>query len=470
MTPIAQEAASTSEWIENLTFDELSIGQSGQLVRKLKPSDIEAFAAVSGDVNPAHLNADYANASMFHGLIAHGMWGGALISALLGTQFPGPGTIYLEQVLHFSKPVRIGDTLTVLATVSAKDAEKNRIELDCQVLNQRGERVLHGLARVIAPTQKVRLPRMHAPQIGLFDPLARFRELLALGDGLPPVRCAVVHPCDADSLKGVLDATRHGVIEPLLVGPEFRLRAIAEEIGMDLQGITMIPAAHSHDAAEQAVALAVQGQVQSLIKGSLSTGELIHAVQASAAMRTGRLLSHVYRFDVPLYAKPLLITDTVLNMRPDLEQKADILRNAIQCAHAVGLEVPRVAVLSAVEIVNPAVASSIDAAALCKMAERGQITGCLIDGPLTFDDAISIQATHLRQIDSAVAGQADVLLSPDFESGNMLARQLQTFGGATASGVVLGARVPIALSSRSEGPKARVASAVLAQLVAHRMS
>ncbi len=198
------------DWIENVTYDELSVGQSARLLRTLTLADIQAFAAVSGDTNPAHLNPEYAADTLFHGVIAHGMWGGALISALLGTQFPGPGTIYLEQALHFTKPVRIGDTLAVTATVVSKDDAKKRVELDCEVVNQKGDRVLHGTARVLAPTQKVRLQRVNAPQIQLFDPEARFKELLARGAGIPAVRCAVVHPCDVESLSGAMDSARHG--------------------------------------------------------------------------------------------------------------------------------------------------------------------------------------------------------------------------------------------------------------------
>ena len=245
--------APNTEWIENVTYDELSVGQSARLLRTLTQADIQAFAAVSGDTNPAHLNPEYANDTLFHGVIAHGMWGGALISALLGTQFPGPGTIYLEQVLHFTKPVRIGDTLTVTVTVASKDDEKKRIELDCSVVNQKGQSVLHGTARVLPPTTKVRIPKVNAPQIQLFDPEARFKELLSLADGMPAVRCAVVHPCDAGSLSGAMDSARYGLIVPVLVGPEARIRAVAAEAGIDLEGVEIHAVEHSHAAAARAV-------------------------------------------------------------------------------------------------------------------------------------------------------------------------------------------------------------------------
>lgn len=459
--------APNTEWIENVTYDELSVGQSARLLRTLTQADIQAFAAVSGDTNPAHLNPEYANDTLFHGVIAHGMWGGALISALLGTQFPGPGTIYLEQVLHFTKPVRIGDTLTVTVTVASKEDEKKRIELDCSVVNQKGQSVLHGTARVLPPTTKVRIPKVNAPQIQLFDPEARFKELLSLADGMPAVRCAVVHPCDAGSLSGAMDSARYGLIVPVLVGPEARIRAVAAEAGIDLEGVEIHAVEHSHAAAELAASMAARREVEVLMKGSLHTDEMIKAVLAQPALRTGRRMSHVFRFDVPLYPKPLLITDAALNIRPTLEEKVDIIQNAIDFARILGVETPKVAILSAVETVNPNIPSTIDAAALCKMADRGQITGGLLDGPLAFDNAVSPDAVQIKGIVSEVAGQADILAVPDLESGNMIAKQLEYLAGASGSGLVLGARVPIALTSRADGPMARVASTVLAVLAAH---
>ena len=455
------------EYLENFVYDEIQIGQSARSVRTLAQEDINAFAAVSGDTNPAHLDPAYADATLFHGVIAHGMWGGALISALLGTVFPGPGTIYLEQALHFSKPVRLGDTLTVTVTVIARQDDKKCLDLDCQVLNQKGERVLYGLARVMAPTQKVRRPRYDAPHIQLFDPQARLRALLARGDGLSAIRCGIVHPCDADSLRGAMESARHGLIVPVLIGPEAKLREIAEQADIDLGGVDIESVPHSHAAACRAAEMAAAGQVEALMKGSLHTDELIRAVLATTALRTARRMSHLFRFEVPTYHKPLLLTDAALNIRPTLEDKADIVRNAIQFARILGLALPKVAILSAVETVNPNIASTLDAAALCKMADRGQISGGLLDGPLAFDNAISLHAAQIKHIDSPVAGDADILVVPDLESGNMLAKQLEYLAGATASGLVLGARVPIALTSRADGAPARVASALLAKLVAH---
>ena len=454
-------------WMENITYDELSVGHSARLVRTVTLQDIQAFAAVSGDINPAHLNPEYADATMFHGVIAHGMLGAALISALFGTQFPGPGTIYLGQELKFTKPVRIGDTLTVLATVSEKNDEKKRIKMDCLVTNQSGETVLKGEANLMPPTKKVRVQRIDAPQIQLYDPEARFSTLLDQVQGLDIVRCAVVHPCDAGSLSGAMDAANHGLIKPVLIGPEGRIRHVAEEAGISLQGVEIISVEHSHAAAEMAAAMAANKEVEILMKGSLHTDELLKAVLSHKALRTGRRLSHVFRFDVPLYSKPLIITDAAINIEPTLQEKVDIVQNAIDFARVMGIETPKVAILSAVETVTASIPSTLDAAALCKMADRGQITGGLLDGPLAFDNAVSPDAVQIKGIVSQVAGQADILAVPDLESGNMIAKQLEYLAGASGSGLVLGARVPIALTSRADGPMARVASTVLAVLAAH---
>ena len=457
------------DFIENITYDELAIGQCATLTRTLTLDDIRAFAAVSGDTNPAHLDPEYANDTLFHGVIAHGMWGGALISAVLGTQFPGPGTIYMHQDLDFTKPVRIGDTLTVTVTVNAKDDAKKRVELDCDVTNQKGESVLHGVAKVIAPAQKVRRPKVSAPQIQLFDPVARLNALLAMANDLPALRCAVVHPCDPESLSGAIDAARRGLILPVLVGPADKIRAAAEKGALSVDGIELVDVPHSHAAADRAAQMAADGDVEILMKGSLHTDELLHAVLSQPALRTGRRMSHVFRFDVPMYPKPLLVTDAALNIAPTLAEKADIIRNAVDFAQMMGNPAPKVAVLSAVETVNPAIPSTIDAAALCKMAHRGQIRGAILDGPLAFDNAVSEHAAQVKQIDSPVAGDADILAVPDLESGNMLAKQLEYLAGASGAGIVLGARVPIALTSRADGPSVRVASALIALVVAHQL-
>jgi phosphate acetyltransferase len=446
----------SAAWIENRTFAELALGQRAEFTRTVTMADIQGFALVSGDVNPAHVDAQYASGTRFQGVIAHGMFAGALISSLLGTEFPGPGTIYLEQSLRFHRPVRVGDRLTVAVVVMSKDEVSQHVQLDCLVLNQAQETVVSGLALVKAPLTKVAIPRVALPAMHLFDPAARLEAWMAGLRAFEPVTCAVVHPCDEVSLRGALDAAAHGLIKPVLVGPAPRLRALADQLGLSIDGLATVDAPHSHASAALAVAMAARGDAGMLMKGSLHTDELMQAVVAEPGMRTGRRMSHVFRFEVPSYPKPLLVTDAAINIRPTLEEKADIVRNAIDLAHKLGVSRPKVAILSAVETVTPRIASTLDAAALCKMADRGQITGALLDGPLAFDNAVSREAAQIKQLASDVAGDADVLMVPDLESGNMLAKQLDYLAGAAGCGVVLGARVPIALSDPcSVGPQRR---------------
>ena len=297
--------------------------------------------------------------------------------------------------------------------------------------------------------------------------LGTFDKLLRAAQRARPVVTAVVHPCDRESLLGALEAAARGLIVPVLVGPEAKIRATARAARASLAGVRLEPTEHSHAAAERAVALARAGEVGALMKGSLHTDELMAAVVSSATgLRTARRTSHVFVLDVPAYPRPLLITDAAINIQPTLEEKADIVQNAIEFAHVLGIARPRVAILSAMETVNPKLQSTLDAAALCKMADRGQITGGLLDGPLAFDNAISPEAARAKRIDSPVAGRADILVVPDLESGNMLAKQLQYFAGADSAGIVLGTRVPIVLTSRADSAHNRLASAAVMVLLA----
>jgi phosphate acetyltransferase len=296
----------------------------------------------------------------------------------------------------------------------------------------------------------------------------KYERLLARCRSLPPLPCAVAHPCDEPSLRGALEAAQARLIEPLLVGPEPRIRALLAEHRLDAAGATIVDAPHSHAAADAAVGLVRAGRAQALMKGSLHTDELMAAVVArESGLRTGRRISHCYVLDVPALERALIVTDAAINIAPTLLDKQHIVQNAIDLAHALGLERPRVAILSAVETVSPAVPSTIEAAALCKMAERGQITGGDLDGPLALDNAIDAAAAKTKGIASSVAGRADVLVAPDLESGNMLAKSLVYLAGADAAGIVLGARVPIVLTSRADSPMVRRASCAVAVLLAH---
>lgn len=453
------------EFIENRPFDEIKLGDFAELVRTLSARDIDAFAIVSGDVNPAHVDSDFAEGDIFHKVIAHGMWGGALISNVLGTQLPGPGTIYLEQSLKFLKPVGIGDTVTVRVTVVEKNFEKKRLTLDCTCTNGDGKPVIAGQAHVIAPDRKIRRPRVTMPDLVLHKHGAVHGDLLARAQALEPFPVAIVHPCDKPSLAGAVHAHALGLLEPLLVGPKDRIEAVAAEHELDISQLTIIDAPHSHASAEVAVALARDGKAQALMKGALHTDEIMSpVVSKSCGLRTERRMSHVYVMDVPTYPKPLIMTDAAINIAPDLATKADIIQNAIDLALAIGIAAPKVALLSAVETITPRLQSTVDAGALCKMADRGQITGGLLDGPLAFDNAVSMRAVATKNITSPVAGQADVLVAPDLEAANMIAKQLMYLAGAEAAGIVLGARVPIVLTSRADDDRTRTASAAIAAL------
>ncbi|MFP6557182.1 phosphate acetyltransferase [Paraburkholderia sp. B3] len=300
------------------------------------------------------------------------------------------------------------------------------------------------------------------------SPQDKYSALLERCSSLAPVPTAVAHPCDVSSLTGALDAASLGLIVPLLIGPEAKIRAVADEADLSLGNATVIDAPHSHAAAARAVLAVREGEAELLMKGSLHTDELLHEVASgTTGLRTERRLSHVFAMDVPSYHKPLFITDAAVNIFPKLADKADIVRNAIELVQSLGIERPKVAILAAVETVSDKMPSTIDAAALCKMADRGQIVGGVLDGPLAFDNAISAEAARIKGIVSPVAGDPDILLVPDLEAGNMLAKQLTFLAGAEAAGIVLGARVPIILTSRADTVRSRIGSCAIAVLVAH---
>jgi phosphate acetyltransferase len=296
----------------------------------------------------------------------------------------------------------------------------------------------------------------------------KYDALIYACHALVPVRTAVAHPCDAASLSGAVEAATAKIIKPVLVGPESRIRKLAASLGLDLAGLQLVDTPHSHASAEKAVQIVRAGEADALMKGSLHTDELMaEVVRKDTGIRTARRISHVFIMDVPTYSKPLFITDASVNIFPTLEDKADIVQNAIELAHALGIELPKVAILSAVETVNSKIPSTIDAAALCKMAERGQITGAVLDGPLALDNAVSREAAALKNITSQVAGDADILLAPDLEAGNLLAKELTFLANADAAGIALGARVPIILTSRADNMRTRMASCAVAALYAY---
>jgi len=453
--------------IENRTFDELQVGDTASIVRTLTYKDIELFAIMSGDVNPAHVDEEFAKSDMFHRIIAHGMWGGALISTVLGTQLPGPGAVYLVQSLRFRRPVCLGDRITVTVKVAEKFIEKNRVTLDCQATNQKAELVISGTAEVIAPTEKISRKRVTMPEVKLLERGRHYRRLIELTQGRTPIRTAVAHPVDSLSLLAAVEAARAQLIIPILLGPQARIHAAAQQAQLDLSPYEIVNTEHSHAAASLAVTMSRERKVDAVMQGSLEADELMNFVDAQQGLRTARRMSHISAVDVPSFPRPLFITDAAVNIHPTLEEKRDIVQNAIDLAHALGISRPKVALLSSQETVSAKLPSTLDAAVLCKMADRGQITGGEVDGPLAFDVAVSLEAAKTRNVASPVAGQADIFLVPDLEAGSTLVEQLEHLADAQVAGLVVGAQVPIILNSRTGNMLTRLGSCALALLLVH---
>jgi len=448
----------------NRTYDEVSVGAKESTTHNVTATDVEALALASGDVEGYHIEDRAGSADQPR---AQGAAAIALVAGLLNRRLPGPGSAIVATRFRYAGDVHIGDRLTATVEAVAKDAQRKTIDFACRCVDQRGTVLVDGVATVAAPSTRVAYSDLATPEI-ILRHNDGFAKLLARCAKLPPVTCAVVHPCDRDSLAGPIEAAKRGLIEPVLVGPEKKIRAVAKEHGIDLAAWRIVAVEHSHAAAYTAVAMARAGEVESLMKGSLHTDELMAAVVPSGTgLRTARRISHVFVMDVPAYPRLLLVTDAAINIAPDVEAKAEICQNAIDLAHVLDIAEPKVAILSAVETVTLKIPSTIDAAALCKMADRGQIIGGLLDGPLAFDNAISAEAARAKKIASKVAGHADILLVPDLESGNMVAKQLQYLAGADSAGIVLGTRVPIVLTSRADKVRARLASTAVLKLVAH---
>jgi phosphotransacetylase/acyl dehydratase len=448
----------------NRIFAEIQVGETLTISRRLTPTEVEALALLSGDLDPFHVDEN--QGSNGDGIHARSVAGEALISSMLCRRLPGPGTTILAQNLRFDGSFSAADELIGTVTAREKRAGDHAIVFDCMV-RCNGRELVGGSVTVAAPTQPLSYTDVATPEV-VIRQNDGFARLLRRCEGLPAVVCAVVHPCDRDSLLGPLAAAQRGLIVPVLVGPEAKIRAVAAAAKVELEPYQIVSTEHSHAAAAKAVAMARAGEVEALMKGSLHTDELMAAVVPSATgLRTKRRISHVFVLDVPSYPRPLLITDAAINIAPTLEDKVDIVQNAIDLARTLGIEVPKVALLAAVETVSSKMQATLDAAALCKMADRGQITGGELDGPLAFDNAISERAAATKKITSEVAGQADILLAPDLQSGNMLAKQLQYLAGADAAGIVLGTRVPIVLTSRADTVRARLASTAVLKLVAH---
>jgi len=446
---------------ENRLYDEMKVGDTASIKRVCTANDLYIFANASGNLNPLHLPEQ--DGEPRSDAVAPAMWVGALVSAVLGNILPGAGTLYKTQSFRFINRVHVGDELNVAVTVREKLPD-GCVRLDTGITGRGGDVVAEGVAEVLAPTRKVRLDDSSMPEL-LVQRHAHFDRLLKACEGLDPLVTAVVVPEDKSSLAGALLASQHGLIRPVLVGAAQAIAAVAKEIGADLAGVEIIDVAGDDAAAAMAVGLVRAGKAQALMKGHLHTDALLHhVVKHDGGLRTSRRLSHVFVMDVPGLEQVLIVSDAAINIAPDLTAKVDITQNAIDVALALGIDKPKVGVLSAVETVNPQIPSTIDAAALAKMSDRGQIKGGVVDGPLAMDNAVDVTAAKTKGISSLVAGHADILIVPNLEAGNMLAKELVFVAQAEAAGLALGATVPIILTSRADSEKARLASCAIAAL------
>ncbi len=444
--------------VRNTTWDELKVGDEASVERTASAQDFYLFAHVTGNINPANLpGSEEAEA------LAPSMWIGSLISAVLGNRLPGPGTLYRVQNLTFHERVRIGDKLVAHARVVEK-GEKPLATFETRVSRADGTLVAQGVAEVEVPIATIEADARQLPEL-IIDEHDHFGKLVDIAAQLPPLPTAVVSPDDHNSLGGAVLSAKKGLIVPILIGERAAIEKAAEELGADISGYQLIEVDGHHAAAAKAVALVNAGEAGAIMKGNIHSDELLgQVVKRDGGLRGPRRLSHTFVLDVPTLDHLLFISDAAINIAPDLVTKVDITQNAIDLAIACGLKQPRVGVLSAVETVNVNIPSTMDAAILSKMADRGQITGGIVDGPLAMDNAMDTEAARTKGITSLVAGQADVLIVPNLEAGNMLAKELTFVGRAEAAGLVLGAKAPVMLTSRADNDRARLASAALAQL------
>jgi phosphate acetyltransferase/phosphate butyryltransferase len=456
--------------IENQPFATLQVGEEERLVHVLTKEDFSLLATQAATIGAGVVDPTVVATRTFAADSVQSAWASALISALIAGRLPGAGSKLIRQTIETSAAVAPGDVLTIVARVMAKAPEGRRVTIEVRATNQRGELAMAASLEIAAPKKTIAAEPREEFVEQMREKGRRYKILIERTRDLKALKTAVVHPVDEASLLGAIEAAREDLMEPVLVGPEAKVRRAAEAAGIDIARYQIVSTEHSHAAADKAVALARAGEVEALMKGALHTDELMQAVVAAdTGLRTARRISHVFAIDAPGYPRALFITDAAVNIYPTLFDKRDIAQNAIDLIVALGIAAPRVAILSAVETVSPDIRSTVDAAALCKMADRGQIVGGILDGPLAFDNAVSLEAARTKGIVSPVAGQADILLVPDLEAGNMLAKQLVYLAEAEMAGIVLGARVPIMLTSRADNTIARLGSCAIALILArHR--
>lgn len=448
----------------NRTYDELQVGERAEIRRLVTADDLYVFAVASGNYNPMHLQHSDLDGDGTPERIAPGMFVASLISGVLGNQMPGPGTLYRHQTLDFHARAHAGEELICQVEVLEKRPD-GTLRLSTVVRRLADDEViLTGEADVIAPREKFDRDDIEVPGL-IVQSHRHFEALLERARPLPAIATAVVCPDDPNALGGALLAAKEGIITPILIGRAEAIRATAEGLGADLSGFEIIDVPEGDvAAATMACTLVHQGRAAAVMKGHLHTDDLLKPMlDKVGGLRAGRRFTHVFVMDVPGQPEPVMVTDAAINIAPDLATKMDIVQNAIDLALSLGMD-PRVGVLSAVETVNPAIQSSIDAALLSKMAERGQIRGGQVDGPLAMDNAVDLGAARTKGLKGGVAGRANILVVPGLDAGNMLAKQLAFVSHAEGAGLVLGARVPVILNSRSDSPMSRLASCAVAAI------
>ncbi len=453
--------------IENRPFDALQVGEEDRLVHTLTPEDFSLLATQAATIGAGLVDPTVAATRAFGIDAAQSGWASALMSALIAGRLPGAGSTLVRQTIETTTKARPGDVLTISTRILSKTPEGRHVTIGVRATNQHGDLAMTGTVEIVAPKKAIVAEPREEFVEEMHEKGRRYAQLIDATRSMKPLKTAVVHPVDEASLMGAVESAHENLIEPVLVGPEKKIRQAAAMHNIDIAGYQIVSTEHSHAAAAKAVAMARSGEVEALMKGALHTDELMHeVVAADIGLRTARRISHVFAIDAPAYPRALFITDAAVNILPSLADKRDIVQNAIDLVTALGIITPRVAILSAVETVSPDIRSTIDAAALCKMADRGQITGGILDGPLGFDNAVSLEAARTKGIVSPVAGQADILIVPDLEAGNMLAKQLVYLADAEMAGIVLGARVPIILTSRADNTVARLGSSAIALILA----
>jgi phosphate butyryltransferase len=448
-------------------YADLTIGQEAEITRLCRAEDLYVFANSSGNMNPMNLPKLDGDGDGRPEALAPSAWIAALISGVLGNLLPGPGTLYLSQELRFVGRAHAGETLTVLVRVAEKLPE-GAVRMLTFVEGPAG-RIAEGEVTVQAPDAVRHFDGVDVPGLTV-QSHRHFDALLARAEPLPPLPTVVVCPESPDAVMGAILARDHTLIDPLFVGAPDKIHAAADEAGADIAGIEIVDIPDNRAAALRSVALIHEGRARALMKGHLHTDHLLHAIlKKEGGLRTNRRLSHVFVMDVPGLDHLLFVTDAAINIAPDLECKVSIVQNAIDLAHALSIELPKVGILSAVETVTASIPSTLDAAILSKMADRGQITGGLVDGPLAMDNAIDIGAARTKGLTGLVAGRAEILVVPNLEAGNMIAKELTFLAHAAAAGVVMGAQVPVILTSRADDDKSRLASCAVAAICAESL-